>query len=218
LSESEVQNGLFNAALACGLVKDDGADSVRATIASGATAGLQQPRPVPERTPTVTTIKPETLAALMAAGTTRPPPLGLRAGWQAHCKDRALAGLARHRHIAAHHAGELAPGGRPSPVPPKRCASAWLNSSNNFACCPGVMPIPVSETDSAIQWRAVMTIISVSPMMALSGVRSSWLTLDMNREFVFACPAPVRLVGWAHMNANDLWRMLGWEFPRWWRR
>ena len=34
--------------------------------------------------------------------------LGLRAGWQAHCKDRALAGLARHGHVAAHHAGELA--------------------------------------------------------------------------------------------------------------
>ena len=38
--------------------------------------------------------------------------LGLRAGWQAHCKDRALAGLARHRHIAAHNAGELASDGK----------------------------------------------------------------------------------------------------------
>ena len=49
-------------------------------------------------------------------------------------------------------------------------------------------------------------------MEALSGVRSSWLTLDTNCDFVFACPAPVQLVGWAHMNANDIWRMLGWEF------
>ena len=24
--------------------------------------------------------------------------------------------------------------------------------------------------------------------------------------------APVRLVGWAHMNADDIWLMLGWEF------
>ena len=45
---------------------------------------------------------------------------------------------------------------RPSPVPPKRCAvvaSAWLNSSNSFACCSAVMPMPVSETDSSIQSR-----------------------------------------------------------------
>ena len=56
-----------------------------------------------------------------------------------------------------------------------------------------------------------MTIISVSPMMALSGVRSSWLTLDVNRDFG-SLVLPVRLVGWAHMNANDLWCMLGWEF------
>ncbi len=37
----------------------------------------------------------------------------------------------------------------PSPVPPKRCAveaSAWVNSSNSFACCSAVMPMPVSET------------------------------------------------------------------------
>jgi hypothetical protein len=41
-------------------------------------------------------------------------------------------------------------------------------------------------------------------LMALSGVRSSWLTLDTNCDFVFACPAPARVVGWAHMNATDL--------------
>ena len=34
--------------------------------------------------------------------------LGLRAARQAHCKDRAFARLARHCHVAAHHAGELA--------------------------------------------------------------------------------------------------------------
>jgi hypothetical protein len=34
---------------------------------------------------------------------------------------------------------------RPRPVPPKRCAveaSAWVNSSNSFACCSAVMPMP----------------------------------------------------------------------------
>ena len=39
-------------------------------------------------------------------------------------------------------------------MPPKRCAvvaSAWLNSSNSFACCSGVKPIPVSATATSIQ-------------------------------------------------------------------
>ena len=47
---------------------------------------------------------------------------------------------------------------RPSPVPPNRwavVASAWVNSSNSFACCSDVMPIPVSEIDNSTQLRAV---------------------------------------------------------------
>ena len=46
----------------------------------------------------------------------------------------------------------------PSPVPPKRCAveaSAWVNSSNSFACCSAVMPMPVSETAKLDQVAAV---------------------------------------------------------------
>src|SRR5262245_48910199 len=45
---------------------------------------------------------------------------------------------------------------RPSPVPPKRCAvvlSAWANSSNSFACCSAVMPMPLSATATSIQSR-----------------------------------------------------------------
>ena len=38
--------------------------------------------------------------------------LGVRAARQAHCKSRAFARLARHRHVAAHHAGELASDGK----------------------------------------------------------------------------------------------------------
>jgi putative DNA primase/helicase len=49
LTESEVHNRLFGAAIACGLVKDDGADAVLATIKSGATAGLRLPRTIPEQ-------------------------------------------------------------------------------------------------------------------------------------------------------------------------
>ena len=53
----------------------------------------------------------------------------------------------------------------PSPVPPKRCAvvaSAWLNSSNSFACCSAVMPMPVSETDSSAQSRPLPTLLARS--------------------------------------------------------
>src|SRR5262245_3944353 len=44
----------------------------------------------------------------------------------------------------------------PRPVPPKRCAvvaSAWLNSLKSFACCSGVMPMPLSATATSIQSR-----------------------------------------------------------------
>ena len=43
---------------------------------------------------------------------------------------------------------------RPSPVPPYLRvveASAWVNSSNSFAVCSGVMPMPVSETAMVTQ-------------------------------------------------------------------
>src|SRR5262245_2605155 len=44
LQEADVVNHLFAAAEKCGLVAEDGAASVRATIASGAKAGREQPR------------------------------------------------------------------------------------------------------------------------------------------------------------------------------
>jgi hypothetical protein len=49
LAEGEVHDRLFGAAIACGLVKEDGADAVLATIKSGATAGLRIPRTIPEQ-------------------------------------------------------------------------------------------------------------------------------------------------------------------------
>src|SRR6516164_10443978 len=39
---------------------------------------------------------------------------------QAHGEHRAFARLARHGHVPAHHARELAVMARPRPVPPKR--------------------------------------------------------------------------------------------------
>ena len=44
LREDEVRERLYSAAVTCGLVRDDGAEAVHATIKSGAAAGLRQPR------------------------------------------------------------------------------------------------------------------------------------------------------------------------------
>jgi hypothetical protein len=51
LSEQEVHDELFAAAQVCGLVADDGAASVEATIASAAQAGRAQPRTRPQPQP-----------------------------------------------------------------------------------------------------------------------------------------------------------------------
>jgi RecA-family ATPase len=45
LSSEEITAGLMKAAVACGLVADDGEDAVRATLASGVTAGERTPHP-----------------------------------------------------------------------------------------------------------------------------------------------------------------------------
>src|SRR6478672_6591663 len=87
--------------------------------------------------------------------------LGICPCRQPHREDRAFARLARHRDVAAHHAGELAGEGEAQVGPPKRwavVASAWVNSSNSFACCSGAMPMPVSETDSSIQRPPLLTL------------------------------------------------------------
>src|SRR5262245_44663448 len=54
---------------------------------------------------------------------------------------------------------------RPSPVPPKFCAvvaSAWVNSSNSFACCSAVMPMPVSETANSTKLLPLLTLRAAS--------------------------------------------------------
>ena len=52
--------------------------------------------------------------------------LSVRAGWQAHGEDRALARLARHGHVAAHHAGDLASDGKPQSGAPKPLGGGGL--------------------------------------------------------------------------------------------
>src|SRR5262245_31770351 len=54
LQETDVVNHLFAAAEKCGLVAEDGAASVRATIESGARAGAAQPRQRPDQLEIVT--------------------------------------------------------------------------------------------------------------------------------------------------------------------
>jgi RecA-family ATPase len=68
LDEGEVRHSLFDAATACGLVQEDGRASVEATIKSGLSAGLKQPRQIPER-------DQETPHAKAKDDTPKPPPL-----------------------------------------------------------------------------------------------------------------------------------------------
>jgi hypothetical protein len=49
LSEGEVIGALFDAAVACGLVADDGQRAVMATINSGLSEGIKHPRDIPKR-------------------------------------------------------------------------------------------------------------------------------------------------------------------------
>ena len=106
---------------------------------------------------------------------------------------------------------------RPRPVPPYCRAveeSAWVNSSNSFACCSGVMPMPVSDTANSIQLRPSTTFRTrsvTSPSLVnlqallnrlsricrsrmgstVSGPRFSWLSTT--RRFLF-CSASCRAV------------------------
>jgi hypothetical protein len=49
LTEDEVRLRLRDAGNACGLIQDDGGASVVATLNSGLSAGMAQPRGIPER-------------------------------------------------------------------------------------------------------------------------------------------------------------------------
>ena len=49
---------------------------------------------------------------------------------------------------------------------------------------------------------AFVTIISVSPMMALSGVRSSWLMLETNWDLFWLASASCRFLSWISSNSR----------------
>jgi len=52
--------------------------------------------------------------------------LAIAAPWQAHGEHRALAVLARHGHVAAHHAPELAREGKAEPGPAEALSSSGI--------------------------------------------------------------------------------------------
>ena len=49
---------------------------------------------------------------------------------------------------------------------------------------------------------ALVTIISVRPMMALSGVRSSWLMLATNSDLCWLATSSWRLLSWISSNSR----------------
>ena len=59
-----------------------------------------------------------------------------------------------------------------------------------------------SSAFSVPKRAALVTIISVSPMMALSGVRSSWLTLETNCDLCWLASASCRFLSWISSNSR----------------
>ena len=75
---------------------------------------------------------------------------------QAHGKHRTFAGLARHCHIAAHHPRQLAGDGEAEPGATEALRRREVGLGKlleEFACCSGVMPMPVSATASSTKSR-----------------------------------------------------------------
>src|SRR5499425_1745871 len=73
---------------------------------------------------------------------------------------------------------------------PRRCVPA------RFTRCSGSCAFSVPKR------AAFLTIISVSPMMALSGVRSSWLTLETNCDLCSLASASCRFLSWISSNSR----------------
>src|SRR5262249_50894291 len=99
--------------------------------------------------------------------------LGGRAARQAHREHRAFARLARHRHVAAHHARELARESKPEPRPAVAARGQGIGLGeilNSLACCSAVMPMPVSATASSTQSRPSATLRTRSATSPFRGL------------------------------------------------
>ena len=73
---------------------------------------------------------------------------------------------------------------------PSRCVPA------RFTRCSGSCAFSVPKR------AALVTIISVSPMMALSGVRSSWLMLETNCDLFSLAICSWRFLSWISSNSR----------------
>ena len=69
-------------------------------------------------------------------------------------------------------------------------------SSGGFTRCSGSCAFSVPKR------AALVTIISVSPMMALSGVRSSWLMLETNCDLFSLAIRSCRFLSWISSNSR----------------
>src|SRR5215472_10590737 len=106
---------------------------------------------------------------------------------------------------------------RPRPVPPYCRAveeSAWVNSSNNLACCSGVMPMPVSATAISIQLRPSTIFLTCSltaPCLVnlqallnrLSRICRSRMAVDPAQRFQRLFRAEARRIADHHLGQPD---------------
>jgi hypothetical protein len=71
---------------------------------------------------------------------------GWRAAWQAHSENRAFARLARHGHITAHHARELAGDGKPEPGAAEALSGRGIGLGEFFEQLPASTVPPTSAS------------------------------------------------------------------------
>ena len=97
---------------------------------------------------------------------------------------------------------------RPSPVPPNRwavVASAWVNSSNSFAFCSVVMPMPVSETDRLHQSRPLLILLVRSLTFPSLVKHPHSITSSARASSVGGTSRPsIRAVSWLITSSNLL--------------
>src|SRR5262245_27898155 len=95
----------------------------------------------------------------------RPSWSGWRAARQAHRKHRALARLARHCHIAAHHPRELARDSEPEPRSPEALSGGGIGLAElleQLCLLLRVIPMPVSATANSTMLLPLLTLRAAS--------------------------------------------------------
>jgi hypothetical protein len=96
-----------------------------------------------------------------SVGQALPSCLGTRAARQAHRKHRAFPRLARHGHVAPHHACELARDGKAEPRAAEVLRGRGIGLGEFFeqlSLRSAVMPMPVSETANSTKPLPLLTL------------------------------------------------------------